>query len=129
MPIDPINIKAEEAVSNLAERSGQAATTPGPWNLLPIESGWIVNEENGPGYVCTLPNISHRAAECASNARLIAAAPELLEALQYLMATRNSFTTAVIEDAIRYGDIESKDRIAAISKARAALSKAIGDKS
>lgn len=72
----------------------EAKFTPGPWCLFPIETGWIVNQVGAPGYVCTLPSVSHRAAECAANARLIAAAPDLLEACKQAEAWLSGWASA-----------------------------------
>lgn len=69
-----------------------SAHTPGPWVATPFttyannadgkESGWHINQAGGPGFVMTAPCYSHRAKECEANARLIAAAPDLLEIAQ-----------------------------------------------
>lgn len=67
------------------ESLSEAGHTPGPWHLFPIETGWIVNQTGGAGYIGTLSCISHRREQCEANAHLIAASPELLEALTDLM--------------------------------------------
>jgi hypothetical protein len=80
-----------------------SAHTPGPWSLFPTEVGWIVNQKGGPGYVGTLSKVSHRAAQCEANARLIASAPELLEALQAIasidLANVNQYARGWVEHA------------------------------
>lgn len=68
-----------------------AQHTPGPWFAFPYSEpannssgrqlGWHINGA-GAGYVMTLHKASHRAAEDEANARLIAAAPDMLEALR-----------------------------------------------
>jgi hypothetical protein len=59
--------------------------TPGPWCLFKFDDGWHVNQQNGPGFVETVYRIEHRAAECEANAKLIAAAPDLLAALNAML--------------------------------------------
>lgn len=102
--------------------------TPGPWEARPNRTNlwWGVHEANGPAQICEVYN--HAAA--GANARLIAAAPDLLEALEYLRAA-----VAGIENYISYADDrESNPRLdAALSHlteagftAQAALAKARG---
>jgi hypothetical protein len=66
--------------------------TPGPWQLLP-------RTEDLPAYVCKDANdklnteiaVIYRATDdCDANARLIAAAPELLEALEACFSALNN---------------------------------------
>lgn len=58
--------------------------TPGPWKLATRKEGWVVKTRDG----CVLAGVSQfpppaeMAPQCEFNARLIAAAPELLEALK-----------------------------------------------
>ena len=59
--------------------------TPGPWQVaeIPIDDLWIC-EENDPGHnvgIC-FPEKRDTLLETMANARLIAAAPDLLEALK-----------------------------------------------
>jgi hypothetical protein len=58
-----------------------AAHTPGPWK---IDAGnWIWGPDGFPIAACDQGAFDHnRAGECCANADLIAAAPELLAALQ-----------------------------------------------
>lgn len=65
-----------------------AEPTPGPWTLYRSErfSEWYVNQEGGPGYVCTMPWFEHRQAQCEANAKLVAAAPSLAQRLADLVA-------------------------------------------
>lgn len=78
-----------EAIDNLITDIGTEAGwlagcqfTPGPWALFPMHGGcgWYINQQGNPGYIGRMDNVAHRAAECEANARLIAAAPSLLEA-------------------------------------------------
>jgi len=81
--------------------------TPGPWNLYPNNaSDWVVRKMFPDGQE------SHEIARCQSgmdNARLIAAAPDLLEALK-----------EIEEHTMDLGAIEC---------ARAAIAKAVGEES
>jgi hypothetical protein len=63
--------------------------TPGPWTAFRHEGtpgrhlpGWHINEAGGPGYVCSVECYEHRAEQCEANARLIGAAPDMLQALR-----------------------------------------------
>lgn len=65
-----------------------AKHTPGPWNytLCDGESAWLVGPRNaeGPDYVADAHKLTHgrRDEDSEANARLIAAAPELLAACE-----------------------------------------------
>jgi len=59
--------------------------TPGPWCLFDYGEGWHINQAGGPGFIGSLPRYKHREKECEANANLIAAAPDLLEALDSIM--------------------------------------------
>ena len=84
----------------------KAAHTPGPWNCNHSSaSGYdIVCSENSPTDVCVISRRDKTTGEIDANARLIAAAPELLAALEraymaligYLPAHRNGVTDAAI---------------------------------
>ena len=97
----------------------KAAHTPGPWNCNHSSaSGYdIVCSEISPTDVCVISRRDKTTGEIDANARLIAAAPELLAALEtaymaligYLPAHRNDVTDA------------------AIGAARAAITKATGE--
>jgi hypothetical protein len=101
-----------------------AAHTPGPW--------WVTDGgvRNSGGLICRLIKAFHypgqdarfekEVAERLSNARLIAAAPELLEALETISAW-NSHTA---EFSMDYGSSGVRDLYRGI--ARAAIDKATG---
>jgi hypothetical protein len=59
--------------------------TPGPWDLVPIDTkhgeSLAVESANGTLITYDLPNV-HGHPELMANAKLLAAAPEMLEALQ-----------------------------------------------
>lgn len=65
---------------------GATAThTPGPWRLHYTEEGAFgIENDNRSAVLCQRAPWKHRAAESIANGRLIAAAPDLLEALQAL---------------------------------------------
>jgi hypothetical protein len=81
--------------------------TPGPWNLYPNSaSDWVVRKMFPDGQE------SHEIARCTSgmdNARLISAAPDLLEALEFVIRG-------------------VPDTWEGVQKARAAIAKARGEK-
>ena len=67
--------------------------TPGPWSALtpdqfgrPVQADWVV--AGGDAYICVAPQWDEEYRdESLANARLIAAAPEMLQALQELDLT------------------------------------------
>ena len=98
--------------------------TPGPWigagpsfgDQFPRYTTEITTEDEryGDGYIqiCELP-FHHHDEENEANARLIAAAPDLLEALKEMLDSHEDVCTG-------YGE-------GAADKARAAIAKATGD--
>ena len=65
--------------------------TPGPWYNSDLRKGRMVFAKTDTRLVADCSDISVRTeGEEQANARLIAAAPELLEALEYLMKHDNS---------------------------------------
>jgi hypothetical protein len=88
--------------------------TPGPWAVNPMNAQ--VDEFGGQGMplpVCHMlwPTDKRKEAETMANARLIAAAPDLLEALERILAD---------------GDVRDILGKADMSKARSAIAKARG---
>ena len=81
--------------------------TPGPWMTADWHSGRVVNRD-GVSVAIT----------CGSNARLIAAAPDLLAALQFAMENLE-LANPIVEHAGHVTSIPS-----AIRKASAAIAKA-----
>ena len=67
--------------------------TPGPWRVSASKRGGfdIVADNRGthggPFVVASRNDIDHRSEESLANCRLIAAAPEMLEALQAVLAS------------------------------------------
>lgn len=108
--------------------------TPGPWLLrtTPTSAGLchIVSAADwrgafiyGDGIRKGVDDALPKAQELAANARLIAAAPDLLEALQEMVAG----DAEAIEDAKRLGVPFPDEMLAAYHKARAAIAKATGE--
>lgn len=69
-----------------------AKHTPGPWRATLVnDTGWAVgpNTADGPDYVADVHMLTTGRSDedSAANARLIAAAPELLDALRALVST------------------------------------------
>lgn len=98
--------------------------TPGPWRIQPIEADFVIVHSDGEirSHIARL-NWSTLAEEHGSieaNARLIASAPEMLDALEILLAsTCGDVGDDGYEGCIR---IEAK----ALDRARSIISKAKG---
>lgn len=87
--------------------------TPGPWRWAAVEGGWD-GVESDRGLICKL------ALNEPENARLIAAAPEMLEALQLVLDFHAEDTVAfVAKYGTGIGTRELCDRV------RAAMAKAV----
>lgn len=121
--------------------------TPGPWNAItrPDATIWIQGQSDGNGFreVCSMPTSPFRdMARVEANARLIAAAPELLEALTVLAKIADAFDKSELDEARpEWGDTpESSQHVEIFSgrggrqfltlgdcfNARAAIAKATG---
>lgn len=98
---------------------GDTKHTPGPWNAVELEDGNIVTGNTRHcGNVCELD----LGAESAANARLIAAAPELLEALEKCEQALSAYQVEcgpVMTSGIDAEEVTKAAR-AAIKKARGA---------
>ena len=118
------NLHYEESEGNMTGH------TPGPWKVTPSKHRrnyqvgdhaiQATHKEGFDQLICSLYVANHSASNGAidtANARLIAAAPELLEALIQAQA--------VIGDLVRYGGA-SLDEIEAYSVIKAAIAKAEG---
>lgn len=86
--------------------------TPGPWKLWQNDVGAFVISQGDAAILCQRNDWDHRAAESSANARLISAAPDMLEALMEFVSM---FPTVP-------GSIGDEVR----QKARAAIAKACG---
>ena len=110
--------------------------TPGPWigagpsfgDPLPRYTTEIITEsedENGEvRSICELP-VAHHDDENEANARLIAAAPELLSALAGMLAIVNDSQS--VAGYHLNGELEPWDGFPEIERARAAIAKATGE--
>jgi hypothetical protein len=93
-----------------------AQHTPGPWKLCRNAHGWFLKTKAGCiiGGINRFPDTAELAYHCESNARLIAAAPDLLEALKGLQSV------GYLDDS----SCATKEGAAALRAARSALAKA-----
>ena len=91
--------------------------TPGPWKVL---CGDVVLECNEKEVVAWVGNID---GQMINNAHLIAAAPEMLEALENLVAINEAHNQAV--EGVIGRPVEWKDGY--LDEARAAIRKARGE--
>lgn len=115
--------------------------TPGPWRLMPFSDSLRIDSQNSIvafgadkgnlSMVCQGGDLMSKWEEERANAQLIATAPELLEALQQLLA--DSESDQVTLDA-EYGMARNIDEIekngdlpASIVMARKAIAKALGE--
>ena len=108
----PAALAASEASQAKAKREN-ATHTPGPWVVHPTTHHPAVRSvgtsDTGPRRICTVGSMNGNPVD-KKNARLIAAAPDLLEALKAMTEQTNSTELA-----------------AACDKARAAIAKATGE--
>lgn len=105
-----------------------AAWTKGPWRLDPEANGAAVIGSRGflvaDCCIFSLRKGAPTDAENRANARLIAAAPDLYEALESMVERHVAHIHVLIEDGHGYRDPEELEDV---KVARAALSKARGE--
>jgi hypothetical protein len=95
-----------------------AEYTPGPWVVYDDSNNGKTNRIEIAALGKTVARIYHSVPEeDLPNARLIAAAPDLLEALQDFLNWSNS---------VYYGEDTRRELVMAKNKARAAIAKATG---
>lgn len=95
----------------------EAAHTPGPWEALgasAVRTRFVMGDPAWPGLL--VADINHTMPEARANAALIAAAPEMLDALWGLDRVLNKPGLPMHADAVQ----------AAIESARAAIARAEG---
>ena len=94
---------------------------PGPWKVTKNSHGWFLKTKDGCiiGGVNRYPETALLASQCEPNARLIAAAPEILEALVAMVVYANKTAETDQDDF-------SPEGKAAFTKARGAIAKAGG---
>ena len=93
--------------------------TPGKWFFDAQEN--VIERGNGEGYVRICDVTKHRPAETKANARLIAAAPELLEALKTITSKYRQNLKSAIENA---GSLVLSFNIKELEKIEKAIAKA-----
>ena len=97
-------LKASKASQAKAKRENamQSSFTPGPWVVHPTTHHPAVRSvgtsDTGPRRICTVGSMNGNPVD-KKNARLIAAAPELLEALQFVMAASGEQLSTAFEQA------------------------------
>lgn len=85
----------------------KAKHTPGPWEIRWTHTSCLITPKNGAhGYIAKVrfrPTKTDNLAEQAVNARLIAAAPDLLEALKDVCGflKRSGYDTRIVKQAIK----------------------------
>ena len=95
-----------------------AKHTPGPWNAIAGKLGFFINRVNQQSIAVTCIDSWQTEEEHEANARLIAAAPELLAALQ-----------AFVEQATKVSGFPQayEPYVGALVVARAAIARAAGE--
>jgi hypothetical protein len=96
--------------------------TPGPWNRIKGDR----NVYSAAGTVCKTPAIlggGYAATNWEANARLIAAAPNLLEALEYAMP----YLEACVPNPRNGQNADGSIDVNCVDRARAAIARAKGD--
>jgi hypothetical protein len=96
-----------------------SAHTPGPWKFFEVDGAYRVNPEAGGYVVAVLDCLAPFSPEAEANARLISAAPDLLETLKGIMAQVDGFVS---------NWDELPEGCAAIESAHAAIAKAQGER-
>lgn len=110
----PLDIVSDLIAPTLTPRP---KSTPGPWRLVDIrhqKNGHIRIFTDASGHYSRIAEVMHQSQECEANARLIAAAPEMLEALETL---RKAVVSLVWEPMGETGD-ESDWFVCALCNAR-----------
>ena len=97
----PAALAASKASQVKAKREN-ATHTPGPWVVHPTTHHPAVRSvgtsDTGPRRICTVGSMNGNPVD-KKNARLIAAAPELLEALQFVMTASGEQLSTAFEQA------------------------------
>ena len=92
--------KASQAA--IKRENAKTGHTPGPWVVHPTTHHPAVRSvgtsDTGPRRICTVGSMNGNPVD-KKNARLIAAAPELLEALQFVMAASGEQLSTAFEQA------------------------------
>jgi hypothetical protein len=99
--------------------------TPGPWELGYSDLGSQIIS-SADGYVAVVHYWSRPEQEMKANARLIAVAPELLEALEALELAANTVNGCYTRNPGNFA-VALREMIEKAAEARAAIAKAKGD--
>ena len=101
-----------------------ACSTAGPWEMKPSAADGAHNRRvfAGNEYVATVGGYDQQWKTVVSNAWLIAAAPELLDALKESLALNVNWSETAEEDHLRH--LSEYKRV--IQQAKAAIEKALG---
>lgn len=94
--------------------------TPGPWHVS-NEGRLLVRDDDWLGIVADSLGYNSEEEEVA-NARLIAAAPDLLDALIKIVEMNQQYAVD------KYGDVRKAEEMACVRTARSAINKALGGK-
>lgn len=74
--------------------------SPGPWVAVPVNEGWIIETANGYESVADSGEYPYFCIDKEADAHLIAAAPDLLEALKWL--ARGEHEWSVPQEALAF---------------------------
>ena len=103
--------------------------TKGPWKLEEFDSGWAIETATGDYYIADVLKSNdantHETID-AANARLIAAAPELLEALKQLQFEVSINHYSYEDDDDKNSSVTHRKLNEALKKAMGAIAKAEG---
>lgn len=122
---DPIQADSGASRSGLRSPEQVSKHTKGPWVVVPYGDGdslVVCSDEEGNwriAFMATTAGSREERIEIRANARLIAAAPDLLEALEDLLSS--------LEITWRNGFVAVEDVAKEIENARTALAKAKGE--
>ena len=100
--------------------------TPGKWKAVALKNGWAIKAKSGCvlAGVSKFPDGAELAPQCLPNARLIAAAPDMLAALREVVFAETERLHAADNDR---DYLAQQTRMAtALAFARAAIAKATG---
>jgi hypothetical protein len=95
------------------EQTAVQTHTPGPWKTITLDNEVYINPDRGADEYALLARVSINHPASEGNARLIAAAPELLEALE--------LAHKALSEESRYAQSTTANKI------RAAIRKATGE--